>query len=117
MLAPNQHNTASTPNRATIPGPVVHNETTATSLGGFVTILANLTRRAYVLEEYLTQHMMGYLQSLADLNPQIAIGRSLRPDQERHVHRLVNPLSPIEEEYIPVTETFSQDPTQLPFSF
>ena len=34
-----------------MPGPVVHNETTATNLGGFVTILANLTRRAYVLEE------------------------------------------------------------------
>ena len=61
MLAPNQHNTASTPNRATIPGPVVHNETTATDLGGFVTILANLTRRAYALEEHLTQHVMGYL--------------------------------------------------------
>ena len=60
-LAPNQHSTASTPNRATIPGPVVHNETTTTDLGGFVTILANLTRRAYALEEYLTQHVMGYL--------------------------------------------------------
>ena len=34
-----------------MPGPVVHNETTATNLGGFVTILANLTRRAYALEE------------------------------------------------------------------
>ena len=44
-----------------MPGPVVHNETTATNLGGFVTILANLTRRAYALEEYLTQHVMGYL--------------------------------------------------------
>ena len=100
-----------------MPGPVVHNETTATNLGGFVTILANLTRRAYVLEEYLTQHMMGYLQSLADLNPQIAIGRALRPDQERHVHRLVNPLPQIEEECIPVPETFSREPVQLPFPF
>ena len=34
-----------------MPGPIVHNETTATNLGGFVTILANLTRRAYALEE------------------------------------------------------------------
>ena len=34
-----------------MPGPVVHNETTATNLGGFVTILANLTRRAYASEE------------------------------------------------------------------
>ena len=34
-----------------MPGPIVHNETTATNLGGFVTMLANLTRRAYALEE------------------------------------------------------------------
>ena len=34
-----------------MPGPIVHNETTATNLGGFVTILANLTRRAHALEE------------------------------------------------------------------
>ncbi|XBI19744.1 hypothetical protein VPH35_061190 [Triticum aestivum] len=34
-----------------MPGPIVHNETTATNLGGFVTVLANLTRRAYALEE------------------------------------------------------------------
>ena len=34
-----------------MPSPVVHNETTATNLGGFVTILANLTRRAHALEE------------------------------------------------------------------
>ena len=38
-------------NQATMPGPIVHNETTATNLGGFVTVLANLTRRAYALEE------------------------------------------------------------------
>ena len=50
-LASTQHSPASTPNQATMPGPIVHNETTATNLGGFVTILANLTRRAYVLEE------------------------------------------------------------------
>ena len=30
------------PNLATMPGPIVHNETTTTNLGGFVTILANL---------------------------------------------------------------------------
>ena len=29
----------------------MHNETTATNLGGFVTVLANLTRRAFALEE------------------------------------------------------------------
>ena len=34
-----------------MPGPIVHSETTATNLGGFVTVLANLTRRAYALEE------------------------------------------------------------------
>ena len=34
-----------------MPSPVVHNETTATNLGGFVTVLANLTRRAFALEE------------------------------------------------------------------
>ena len=34
-----------------MPGPIEHNETTATNLGGFVTVLANLTRRAYALEE------------------------------------------------------------------
>ena len=75
-----------------------------------MTILANLTHRAYALEEHLAQHVTSYLQSLADLNPQIAIGRSQRPDQERHIHCLVNPPSPIEEECIPVTETFSQGP-------
>ena len=41
------------PNQATMPGPIVHNETTATNLGGFVTVLANLTRRAFSLEEPL----------------------------------------------------------------
>ena len=54
-------------------------------------VLANLVQ--YIIaQERLTQRVMGYLQSLADLNPQIVIGRALRPDQERHVHRLVNPL-------------------------
>ena len=79
-------------------------------------VLANLVQYA-IAQERLTQHVMGYLQSLADLNPQIAIGRSLRPDQERRIHRLVNPLSPIEEECVPVPETFSRDPVQLPFPF
>ena len=79
-------------------------------------VLANLVQ--YVIaQECLTQQVMGYLQSLADLNPQIAIGRPLRPDQERRVHRLINPLHPIEEECAPVPETFSRDPVQLPFSF
>ena len=60
-------------------------------------VLANLVQ--YVIaQERLNQRVMGYLQSLADLNPQIAIGRPLRLDQERRVHRLVNPLPPIEEE-------------------
>ena len=78
-------------------------------------VLANLVQ--YVIaQERLTQRVMGYLQSLVDLNPQIAIGRSLRPDQERRIHRLVNPLSPIEEECIPVPETFSRDPVHLPFA-
>ena len=79
-------------------------------------VLANLAQ--YVIaQERVTQRVMVYLQSLADLNPQIAIGRPLRPNQERHIHRLVNPLSPIEEECIPLPETFYQDPAQLPFSF
>ena len=32
-------------------GPIVHNETTATNLRGFVTVLVNLTRCAFALEE------------------------------------------------------------------
>ena len=79
-------------------------------------VLANLTQ--YVIaQERLTQRIMGYLQSLADLNPRIAIGRPLRPGQEKHIHRLVNPLRPIEEECAPARETFSQDPVHLPFLF
>lgn len=78
-------------------------------------VLANLVQ--YVIaQERLTQRVMGYLQSLADLNPQIAIGRPLRPDQERRIHRLVNLLPPIEEECVPVPKMFSRDPVQLPFS-
>ncbi|KAE8809213.1 hypothetical protein D1007_14258 [Hordeum vulgare] len=34
-----------------MPGPVVHNETTVVDQGGFVTILANLTRRSFAMEE------------------------------------------------------------------
>ena len=78
-------------------------------------VLANLAQ--YVIaQERLTQRVMGYLQSLADLNPQIAIGRPLRPNQERHIHRLVNPLPSIEEECAPIPETFSQDPVHLPLT-
>ena len=78
-------------------------------------VLANLVQ--YVIaQERLTQGVMGYLQSLADLNPQIAIGRPLRPNQERRIHRLVNPLPPIEEECAPIPETFSQDPVHLPLT-
>ena len=78
-------------------------------------VLANLVQ--YIIaQERLNQRVMDYLQSLADLNPQIAIGRPLRPDQERHIHRLVNPLPPIEEECVPLPETFSRDPVLLPFS-
>ena len=78
-------------------------------------VLANLVQ--YIIaQERLNQRVMDYLQSLADLNPQVAIGRPLRPDQERHIHRLVNPLPPIEEECVPVPETFSRDPVQLPFA-
>ena len=78
-------------------------------------VLANLVQ--YVIaQERLTQRVMGYLQSLADLNPQITIGRPLRPDQERHIHRLINPLSLMEEECVPVPEIFPQDPVQLPFA-
>ena len=78
-------------------------------------VLANLAQ--YVIaQERLTQQVMGYLQSLADLHPRIAIGRPLRPDQESRVLRLVNPLPPIEEECAPVPGTFPQDPVYLPFS-
>ena len=78
-------------------------------------VLANLVQ--YVIaQERLTQRVMGYLQSLAVLNPRIGIGRPLRPDQERRIHRLVNPLPPIEEECAPVPEAFTQDPVFLPFS-
>ena len=42
-------------------------------------VVANLVQ--YVIaQECLTQRVMGYLQNLADLNPQIAISRPLRPD-------------------------------------
>ncbi|KAE8798294.1 hypothetical protein D1007_26374 [Hordeum vulgare] len=34
-----------------MPGPIVHNETTAADQGGFVAILANPTRRAFAMEE------------------------------------------------------------------
>ena len=51
MLASTQHSPAYSSNRAIMHGPVVHNETTVTNLGGFVTVLANLTRRAFALEE------------------------------------------------------------------
>ena len=79
-------------------------------------VLANLVQ--YIIaQEHLNQRVMDYLQSLADLNPQVAIGRPLRPDTERRIHRLVNPLPPIEGECIPLPETFYQDPVQLPFSF
>ena len=50
-LASTQHSTNSFPDRAIMPGPIVHNETITTNLGGFVTMLANLTRRAFALEE------------------------------------------------------------------
>ena len=75
-------------------------------------VLANLIQ--YIIaQEHLNQRVMDYLQSLTDLNPQVAIDRLLRPDPERRIHRLVNPLPPIEEECIPLPETFYQDPTQL----
>src|SRR3954462_12099755 len=93
-LAPNQHNTAAILNRAT-----------------------QCLVQYVIAQERFTQRVMGYLQSLADLNPQIAIGRSLRPGQERRIHRLVKPLPPIEEECVSVPEMFSQDPVQLPFPF
>ena len=42
-------------------------------------VLANLIQ--YIIaQEHLNQRVMDYLQSLADLNPQIAIGRPLRPN-------------------------------------
>ena len=70
-------------------------------------VLANLIQ--YIIaQEHLNQQVMDYLQNLTDLNPQIAIGRALRPDLERRIHRLINPLPPIEEEYIPLPETFSR---------
>ena len=78
-------------------------------------VLANLAQ--YVIaQEHLTQRVMGYLQSLADLNPRIAIGEPLRPERGRRVFRLVNLLPPIEEECAPVPETFPQDPVHFPFT-
>ena len=72
-------------------------------------VLANLAQ--YVIaQERLTQQVMGYLQSLADLNPQIAIGRRLRPDQERRVHRLVNPLPPNRRRVCPSTRDVFSGP-------
>ncbi|KAE8781698.1 hypothetical protein D1007_45032 [Hordeum vulgare] len=34
-----------------MPGPIIHNETTSADQGGFVAILANLTRHAFSMEE------------------------------------------------------------------
>ena len=34
-----------------MPGPIVRNETTASNLGDFAAILANLTRRAFGIDE------------------------------------------------------------------
>src|SRR3989337_4098693 len=53
-LAPTQHITATLLVRyptTKMPGPIVHNETTAAELEGFVAILVNLTRRAFGMEE------------------------------------------------------------------
>src|SRR3989337_3764994 len=53
-LAPTQHITATLLVRyptTKMPGPIVHNETTAAELEGFVAILANLTRRALGIKE------------------------------------------------------------------
>ena len=48
-------------------------------------VLANLIQ--YIIaQEHLNQRVMDYLQNLTDLNPQIAIGRPLRPDLERRIH-------------------------------
>src|SRR4051812_37571688 len=65
-------------------GPVVHNETTATNLGGFVTILANLTRRAYALEE--PPEYVVYQGSMSDESRQFwatmhIYGRGLEPER------------------------------------
>ena len=68
-------------------------------------MLANLVQ--YVIaQERLTQRVLDYLQNLAMMNPQIAIGRPLMPDQEQQILWLVHPLSPEEEECVPMPETF-----------
>ena len=77
-------------------------------------VLVNLVQ--YVIaQERMIQRVMCYLQRLADLNPQVAIGRPLRPDLERRVLRLVHSLPLIEEGCAPVQEVFPQGPA--PFAF
>ena len=72
-------------------------------------MLANLVQ--YVIaQERLTQQVMDFLQTLAVLNPQIAIGGPLFPDQGGNILRLLHPLSPGEEEDVLMPGIFPQDP-------
>ena len=59
---------------------------------------------------------MDFLQTLAVMNPQIAIGRPLRPDQEGRILRLVHPLSLEEEGCVPMPGIFPQDLADLTFA-
>ena len=67
-----------------MPGPIVHNETTATNLGGFVTVLANLTCRAYALEEppeYVVYQGSMSSESRQFWAPVHIYGRGLSPER------------------------------------
>jgi hypothetical protein len=78
-------------------------------------VLANLVQYV-VAQEPLTYLMLDFLQTLATVNPQIAIGRPLVPNQEGPILRLVHPLPPEIEECVPMPGIFPQDLIDLTFS-
>ncbi|KAE8784907.1 hypothetical protein D1007_41438 [Hordeum vulgare] len=47
-----------------MPGPIVHNETTSVDQGGFVAILANLTHRAFAMEERMSDAIRHFLATV-----------------------------------------------------
>ncbi|KAE8773127.1 hypothetical protein D1007_54770 [Hordeum vulgare] len=80
-----------------MPGPIVHNETTAANQGGFVAILANLTHRAFAMEEPLKyvvyqDHMsdaMRHFWAMVHI-----YGRSLIPERPHRFTRRTTSYEP-----------------------
>ena len=80
-----------------MPGPIVHNETTTTNLGGFVTVLANLTRRAFALEE--PPEYVVYQGPMSDESRQFwatmhIYGRGLSPERPYRFTRRTTSFEP-----------------------